>query len=228
LTTRSTTFSIASGDGSSVWKTALHAASRLSANVTIADSAFESGGIDLGGRLTRNDFDLLLDEPGAEATLFGLAFARDAQHMDNQIAIDHKAAQTTSRQVFRNIVGDRSRGVFNGKIVVRPGAQKIDAQQSSDNLLLADRAEIDTKPEFEIYADDVKCSHGATIGEIDDDQLFYLQSRGVDEATARSLLTFAFANVIVDRISDSALREHVARYITQQLPDDPGLELVAQ
>ena len=144
--------------------------------------------------------------------------AGEGQHIDNHIRIDHTAPRTVSRETFRGIIGDRGRGVFNGKVVVHRDAQKIDATQSSDNLLLSDRAEIDTKPELEIYADDVKCSHGATVGQLDEDQLFYLRSRGMDDETARGLLTFAFANDILQRFDVPELRERVIRRVLNHLP----------
>ena len=151
------------------------------------DAKIELGYIDLGGKLVRNDVQVNLAKPGAHCDLFGVFMAGEGQHVDNHIRVDHTAPRTISRETFRGIIGDRGRGVFNGKVVVHKDAQQIDATQSSDNLLLSDRGEINTKPELEIYADDVKCSHGATVGQLDEDQLFYMRSRGVDEATARGL-----------------------------------------
>ena len=133
--------------------------------------------------------------------------------------MDHIAPRTRSGEAFRGIIGDRGHGVFNGKVVVHRDAQHIDARQSSDNLLLADNAEIDTKPELEIYADDVKCSHGATIGEIDEEQLFYLRARGLDEDEARDLLTFAFANAVLERVELPELRERIADRVAVHLAD---------
>ncbi len=123
----------------------------------------------------------------------------------------HAAPETRSDEAFRGIIGDRGRGVFNGKVVVRPKAQRIDARQSNDNLLLGAHAEIDTKPELEIYADDVKCSHGATVGELDPDHLFYLRSRGIDADSARQLLTTAFAASVLERVRDEPWRARLAR-----------------
>ncbi|HEX7081859.1 MAG TPA: Fe-S cluster assembly protein SufD [Gammaproteobacteria bacterium] len=183
------------------------------------DSCLQVGYVDLGARLARNDIDLRLAEPGASADVFGIFLASSGQHIDEHIRIDHAAEHTTSATAFRGIAGRNGRGVFNGKVIVRPGAQRIDARQSSDNLLLADQAEIDTKPELEIYADDVKCSHGATVGELDAEQLFYLRSRGLPEDAARGLLTFAFANALLRRIEPERLRERAARKVAGQLPD---------
>lgn len=183
------------------------------------DARLEAGYVDVGGRLVRNDLDVTLAEPGAETDLFGLVVAGGQQHIDNHLRVDHAAAQTRSNEEFRAIVGDRGHGVFNGKVIVRPDAQRIDARQSSDNLLLSETAEIDTKPELEIYADDVKCSHGATIGELDMQQMFYLRARGIAESTARGLLTFAFANRVLERIGLPALRERVAERVAGRLRD---------
>ena len=183
------------------------------------DAKLACGWFDLGGRLVRNDFDIRLAGSGAEADLYGIFLASSGQHTDNHIRMDHIAPRTRSGEAFRGIIGDRGHGVFNGKVVVHRDAQHIDARQSSDNLLLADNAEIDTKPELEIYADDVKCSHGATIGEIDEDQLFYLRARGLDEDEARNLLTFAFANTVLERVELPALRERIADRVAVHLAD---------
>ena len=142
-----------------------------------------------------------LQGPGAHVALDGLLAPLGTQHLDAHTTIDHAAPHTTSDENYRGIAGERGRGVFNGKVIVRPGAQKTDARQSSRNLLLTAGAEIDTKPELEIYADDVKCSHGATTGQLDAAALFYLRSRGLDEAAARTLLIRAFAESIVTSIA---------------------------
>ena len=184
------------------------------------DAKLKLGYVDLGGKLVRNDIHVDLASPYASCELFGLFMAAEGQHIDNHIRIDHTAPRTVSRETFRGIIGDRGRGVFNGKVVVHRDAQKIDATQSSDNLLLSDRAEIDTKPELEIYADDVKCSHGATVGQLDENQLFYLRSRGVDDETARSLLTFAFANDILQRFDMPELKDRVIRRVLNHLPGE--------
>ena len=184
------------------------------------DAKLICGYFDLGGRLVRNDFDIRLSGAGADADLYGLFLASSGQHADNHIRMDHIAPRTRSAEAFRGIIGDRGHGVFNGKVVVHRDAQHIDARQNSDNLLLADNAEIDTKPELEIYADDVKCSHGATIGELDDEQLFYLRARGLADDEARNLLTFAFANTILERIALPELRERIAERVAARLPND--------
>ena len=183
------------------------------------DARASIGCFDLGAQLARNDVDVVLAGAGSEVDVFGAFLPLEAQLQDNHIRIDHAAAHTNSTATFRGIAGDRSRGVFNGKVVVRPDAQKIAARQSSDNLLLSANAEIDTKPELEIYADDVKCAHGATVGELDEQHLFYLRSRGVDIAAARALLTFAFAQVAVEHIADTQLRRLIGERIAARLPE---------
>ncbi len=183
------------------------------------DASVKLGFVDLGGRLVRNDVHVDLAEPGASCEIFGVFLASQGQHVDNHTRIDHSAPHTTSREAFRGIIGERGRGVFNGKVVVHRGAAGSDAEQSSDNLLLSERGEIDTKPELEIYTDDVKCAHGATVGELDAEQLFYLRSRGIDEGTAKGLLTFAFANDVLRRIEVAQLRERVASVVAGHLPD---------
>jgi Fe-S cluster assembly protein SufD len=175
------------------------------------------GLVDLGGRLVRNDVDVKLRGLGASVELFGVFLAADGQHVDDHTLIDHIAPETRSDEAFRGIIGHRGRGVFNGKVVVHRGAQRIDARQSNDNLLLSDHAEIDAKPELEIYADDVKCSHGSTVGELDDEHLFYLRSRGIDEANARELLTVAFAATVLARIAVPHLREQITARVTARL-----------
>ena len=143
----------------------------------------------------------------------------NAQHIDNHTRVDHLKPHTQSYQNYRGVLNGKSRGVFNGKVVVHPQAQKIEAYQNNANLLLSDDSEIDTKPELEIYADDVKCTHGATVGQLDDDMLFYLRSRAVDEQTARSLLTYAFADEIIKNINFQAIENKLENLIISRLPD---------
>jgi Fe-S cluster assembly protein SufD len=182
-----------------------------------AGASASLGFVDLGGRLVRNDVDVRLREPGASVSLFGLFLAGQGQHVDDHTLIDHLAPETRSDESFRGVIGRRGRGVFNGKVVVHRGAQRIDARQSNDNLLLSDQAEIDTKPELEIYADDVKCSHGSTVGELDAEHLFYLRTRGVGEADAREILTAAFAATALERIAEPKLRERIAGRVNERL-----------
>jgi len=157
-----------------------------------------------------------LAEPGASVSLNGLFAPTGTQHLDTHIRIDHAAAHTQSRQDYRGIAAARGRGVFNGKVIVRPHAQKIDARQSNRNLLLSATAEIDTRPELEIYADDVKCSHGATTGQLDPVSLFYLRSRGLGEEEARALLIRAFAQSMLATVKVGPVRTWLEARVQQR------------
>jgi Fe-S cluster assembly protein SufD len=183
------------------------------------DSRVDMHSICLGGSLIRNDLDVRLAAPGAAVTLNGLYMAGGRQHVDNHTRIDHEQPHTSSNEIYRGVLDGRARAVFNGKVVVHRDAQKTDARQSNANLLLSDDAEVDTKPELEIYADDVKCSHGATVGQLDQDMLFYLRSRAIPESIARGLLTFAFADEIIVGIRPRPIRDRLERYIVGRLPD---------
>jgi Fe-S cluster assembly protein SufD len=187
--------------------------SLLAANVG-ADSSLTIGYFDFGGRLVRNDIQVGLLGAGARTELFGLFAAGNGQHVDDHTTIRHAAGQTQSRENFRGIIGNRGRGVFNGKVIVEPGCQRIDAEQRNDNLLLGEQAEVDAKPELEIYANDVKCSHGSTVGDLDDEHLFYLRTRGLSAADARRVLTTAFAATIVGHLRDERLQEQALEYVT--------------
>lgn len=157
------------------------------------DARFDAHALAAGGGLLRQDIDVLLQAPGAECSLRGLYTAGNGEHVDFHTRIDHRAPHCRSKEVFKGLAGGNGRAVFNGRVHVHPGAAKTDSAMTCANLLLSRKAEIDAKPELEIYADDVKCSHGATVGQLDEAQLFYLRARGVDEATARGLLMAAFA-----------------------------------
>jgi Fe-S cluster assembly protein SufD len=165
--------------------------------------------VTLGARLTREDTAAVLDGEGAEATLNGLYVLTGEQHADNHTTLDHARPHGSSRELYKGILDGRSTGVFNGKIIVRQDAQKTDSKQSNKNLLLSEDAAINTKPQLEIYADDVKCTHGATIGQMDAEALFYLRSRGIGRPEARNLLTVAFANDVLDKIKYPPLRERL-------------------
>jgi Fe-S cluster assembly protein SufD len=180
------------------------------------DSHYSIHDIALGASLGRSDITTLLEGPGAHAAFFGLFTPMGTQHLDAHTRIDHIAPHTTSEEDYRGIAGGRGRGVFNGKIIVRPDAQKIDSRQSSRNLLLSPTAEIDTKPELEIYANDVKCSHGATTGQLDATALFYLRSRGLSESEARAALIRAFAESILSTIDVAALRTALEKQIDER------------
>ncbi|HEY8539565.1 MAG TPA: Fe-S cluster assembly protein SufD [Steroidobacteraceae bacterium] len=180
------------------------------------DAHYYGHEIALGAGLGRADITGLLEGPGAEMKLRGLFAPTGSQHLDTYTRIEHIAPYTTSEEEFRGIADGRGRGVFNGKVKVHPHAQRIDARQLSRNLLLSPTAEIDTKPELEIYANDVKCSHGATTGQLDATALFYLRSRGIDADTARALLIRAFAESILTSIEPKGLRETLEEWLTQR------------
>ncbi len=181
------------------------------------DGRFTAHGIDLGGRLVRNDLRSVLDAEGAECQLNGLYVIGGRQHVDNHTHIDHAKPRGTSREFYKGVLDGRSRAVFHGRVVVHPDAQHTDAQQVNNNLLLSRDAEADTKPQLEIYADDVKCAHGATVGQLDPDALFYLRSRAVDEAAARDLLTYAFARDVLNRIRLEPVRSQLERNLAAKL-----------
>jgi Fe-S cluster assembly protein SufD len=168
-----------------------------------------SHSISIGGALTRNNINCVLDGEATECTLNGLYLGRDAQLVDHHTAIYHNKPNCNSHEFYHGILDGTSRGVFNGKIFVRPEAQKTDAKQTNRNLLLSDEATVDTKPQLEIFADDVKCTHGATIGQLDPESIFYLRARGIGLEVARKMLLHAFASEIVNRISIEPLRDHL-------------------
>ncbi|WP_029652431.1 Fe-S cluster assembly protein SufD [Marinobacter daepoensis] len=170
-------------------------------------SRFESHCVGFGGPLRRHDLQVRLEGEGAETKLNGVVVTQGKQHYDNHTSIDHVAAHCNSEETYRNIAADQSHAVFNGRIHIHQDAQKSNADMNNKNLLLSNGAEIDTKPELEIYADDVKCAHGATIGQLDETSVFYLVSRGIDRRQANVLLTMAFINELVEQIPVAVVRE---------------------
>jgi Fe-S cluster assembly protein SufD len=173
------------------------------------DARFSSHSLNLSGRLIRNNASARMDGEGASVTLNGVVLGRGEAHVDNHTAMDHARAHCTSHEKYAHILGGTSTAVFNGKIFVRPDAQKTDAVQSNRTLLLSPDATINTKPQLEILADDVKCTHGATIGQLDPTALFYLQARGIDKEQARALLTYAFAEEVLEGVRLDWLKESV-------------------
>jgi Fe-S cluster assembly protein SufD len=174
----------------------------------------------LGGALVRNNVHPVLAGEGGECLINGLFIGDGRQHLDNYMLVEHASPHCGSRQFYNGILDGRAHGVFHGRIIVHKDAQKTDAKQTNRNLLLSDSAQIDTKPQLEIYADDVKCTHGATIGQIEENALFYLRSRGIDETSARRLLLVAFASECMDRMKAGPVRTHVENLIhdhTQRL-----------
>jgi Fe-S cluster assembly protein SufD len=189
-----------------------------------AGSRFASHSFVVGGRLSRNQITTLLAEEGGECLFNGLYLASGRQHIDHHTRIEHAAPGCTSRQYYRGILDGAGRGVFNGKVIVQQGAMKTDAHQANNTLLLSRQAEMDTKPQLEIFADDVKCTHGATVGPLDEDTLFYLRSRGIDAVLAKALLGYGFAHDVIDRVSLPALRARLEKILLARLPQGAMLE----
>ncbi|ANX05289.1 Fe-S cluster assembly protein SufD [Immundisolibacter cernigliae] len=181
------------------------------------DARFESHALAAGGGLVRQDIDVKLDEAGGECSLRGLYTAGTSEHVDFHTRIEHIAPHCRSEETYKGLIGGTGRAVFNGRVHVHPGADKTDSAMTCANLLLSNRAEVDAKPELEIYADDVKCSHGATVGQLDEAQVFYLRSRGIAEAAARELLMTAFARDALGDL-DVRLQDAVAALIDARLP----------
>lgn len=184
------------------------------------DSQFFTHSISLGGKLTRNDIAIEQAGPGTHSGMNGLYLARGNQHVDHHTTMDHAVHHGASNEFYKGILDDGATAVFNGRVIVRHGAQKTDARQQNRNLLLSKQATVNTTPQLEILADDVKCSHGATIGQLDEKQLFYLRSRGIGAAAARDLLTYAFASEIIEKITVAPLRTRLDALLLSRLPID--------
>jgi Fe-S cluster assembly protein SufD len=180
-------------------------------------SRFSSVSVALGSAIARHEVHVRLQDEGAQVSIDGLYLPSGEQHHDNPVLIEHAAPRCTSHQLYKGIVDERGHGVFNGRIIVWPGAQGTDANQTNKNLLLSDRAVIDTRPRLEIFTDDVKCTHGAAVGALDDEALFYLRSRGLSVEQAKSLLTYAFARQILNRIEPASLRSDLETMVARQL-----------
>jgi Fe-S cluster assembly protein SufD len=201
-----------------------HKAFHLAATAVQAehDARYESFVLTTGAGLARNEIKVVLDGTGASCRLDGGYLARGRQHVDTTTEIIHAQPHTTSEEVYKGVLDDQARGVFQGRIVVKPDAQKSDGHQLSKAILLSERAEIDTKPELEIYADDVKCSHGATAGELDEDALFYLRARGIDMAEARRLLIEAFIGDALENVTDPMVRTGLQHHISAWMANGSG------
>ena len=182
------------------------------------DSHYRTLSIDLGSRLTRNDFRCVLDGEGGLAGIDGLYLLKDRQHLDNYTTLEHVKPHCDSRELFKGVLDEHARGIFRGRIIVHKDAQKTDSKQTNNNLLLSDHALVNTKPQLEIYADDVKCTHGATIGQLDQEALFYLRSRGIPRAAAHSILIYAFASEVIERVRVDSLRDQLVEYLIGWLP----------
>jgi Fe-S cluster assembly protein SufD len=196
-------------------ETAFHVASVVA--YAARNAALQTNSIQFGARLGREDLTTVLDGEGAESYLYGLYVTNGQQLIDNHTAIDHAQPHCSSREFYKGILDGKSTGVFNGKILVRKDAQKTDSKQSDKNLLLSESATINTKPQLEIFADDVKCTHGATIGQIDPEAVFYLRSRGLALEDARNVLIVAFAAEIVDRVKFEPYREVLKAALTHKM-----------
>lgn len=179
-------------------------------------SNYQSVSISLGSQISRYNLDVRLTDEAAECTIDGLTLISDRQLADTHTCIDHLKPNGTSRQQHKCIVDDAAHAVFNGKIIVRPHAQRTNSAQSSRNLLLSKTAQIDTKPQLEIFADDVKCAHGATVGQLDPEEIFYLESRGLSEVAARNLLTYAFGAEIISRIPVTSIKQQLEQAVLNQ------------
>ncbi|HJU53252.1 MAG TPA: Fe-S cluster assembly protein SufD [Pyrinomonadaceae bacterium] len=187
-------------------------------------SSFNLTTVTLGARLSRHDVQVTLDEEGAECWVDGLYIVGATQHTDTHSVIDHRRPHCTSHQLYKGILDGRARAVFNGKVFVREGAQQTDAQQTNRNLLLSNEARVDTKPQLEIFADDVKCAHGATVGQLEEEELFYLTSRGLNADLARNLLTYGFAEEVIEKIKIVSIRAELDEAVLNRLHSNLGTE----
>ena len=181
------------------------------------NSSFETTSITLGAKLSRHDLSVVMDHEGAECRVDGLYIIGEGQHTDTHSVIDHKQPHCTSHQLYKGILDGKSRAVFNGKVFVRHGALGTDANQTNKNLLLSNEAHVDTKPQLEIFADDVKCAHGAAIGQLDTEELFYLESRGIHSDLARNLLTYGFAEEVIARIKVESIKTQLDEAVLNRL-----------
>jgi Fe-S cluster assembly protein SufD len=182
------------------------------------NSHYTASSISSGARISRHDINTVMAGEGCECVLNGLFLGTDKQLVDHHMVVDHAKAHCASHEFFNGILGGHSRGVFSGKIMVRKDAQKTDAKQSNRNILLSNDATVDTKPQLEIFADDVKCTHGATVGQLDEESVFYLRSRGIDKDAARRMLTHAFGGEIINRVGQANVRARLDAFLIERLP----------
>lgn len=180
-------------------------------------SHYDATNINIGAALSRHDIEVKFTEEGSEAFVDGLYMLNGTQHSDTHSIIDHTVPNCTSHQNYKGVLNDRSRAVFNGKVFVRENAHGTDAQQSNKNLLLSNDARVDTKPQLEIFNDDVKCSHGATVGQLEEEELFYLLTRGLPEALARNLLTYGFAEEIINKVEVESIKKELDEAVLHRL-----------
>ena len=188
-------------------------------------ASYETTTINFGAALSRHDIHVTMDHEGASCSVDGLYMVEGSQHTDTHSVIDHRRPHCTSRQLYKGILDGKSRAVFNGKVFVRHGAQQTDAQQTNKNLLLSSEAQIDTKPQLEIYADDVKCTHGAAVGQLEPDELFYLESRGINPALAKNILTYGFAGEVIEKIQIESIRRELDEAVLNRLHSDLTIDV---
>lgn len=181
------------------------------------DSQVKTNTVTLHGGIIRNNTNVLLNAEGADSKAYGLSLADRNQHIDNYVNIDHASPGCTSTQLFKGILDEQATGAFNGRILVRPDAQKTLAYQTNQNILMSDEAKMNSKPQLEIYADDVRCSHGATTGQLDENALFYMQSRGIPRNEARLLMLYAFAHEVIDKIEVTPLKDRINDLVDKRL-----------
>ena len=182
-----------------------------------ANASYDATTINLGAALSRHTIDVMMDHEGAECWVDGLYMVDGKQHTDTHSMIDHRQPHCTSHQLYKGILDGKSRAVFNGKVFVRHGAQLTNAQQTNKNLLLSNEAQVDTKPQLEIFADDVKCAHGAAIGQLEEDELFYLESRGIRPELARNVLTYGFAEEVIEKIKIPSIKRELDAAVLNRL-----------
>ena len=197
-----------------------HLNSNLLTNMFIhqeKDSQVKSNTVTLHGGTIRNNTNVLLNAEGCDSQVYGLSLADRTQHIDNYVNIDHAKPNCTSTQLFKGILDEQATGAFNGRILVRPDAQKTLAYQTNNNILMSDEAKMNSKPQLEIYADDVRCSHGATTGQLDENALFYMQSRGIPRQEARLLMLYAFAHEVIDKIEVVPLKDRINDLVNKRL-----------
>ncbi|GMV80707.1 MAG: Fe-S cluster assembly protein SufD [Planctomycetota bacterium] len=217
------------GPGAAVDHTKLQQESAAAWHIASAEALlsekcdYAAHSISLGGRLTRNDVNAKLDAEHIECTVNGFYVTEGDQHIDNHTLVDHAKPNGHSYEVYKGVLDERSVAVFNGKIFVREGAQKTDAKQDNKHLLLSRDAEVQTKPQLEIFADDVKCTHGAVVGQLDPNAVFYLRTRGIGQSSARRMLTFAFAEEVLGEIEHAGVRERVAELVRARMAQAPSL-----
>jgi Fe-S cluster assembly protein SufD len=189
-------------------------------------SFLSSASVSWSGRIVRNSLRVILGAEETECLLNGLYVVSSGQHVDNSILIDHAKPHGTSNELYKGILNGKGTAVFNGKIIVREDAQKTDAHQVNKNLLLSEEATVDTKPHLEIFADDVKCTHGAAVGELDEEAIFYLKTRGITDTLARNILTYGFASDVIGRIKVSSIREELNRLLAERLQVQDAVEVL--